>query len=234
MADTKGDSTNTPLMSQSGVGIHAKIAAVKKEMGAIKKEQVNDFAKWKFRGVDDVLQALTLAMDRVGVHTRTEIENHRVELSVVGNKYRVHATLLMSVWMCDSEDGAQVCIGMGAGEAIDTNGDKASNQAMAAAYKYAVTLGLSIPTDLPDSDHKAPDKDYIPEQEPAIPDPVSWVSEIEAKANAMCILDNASDLLRALYSMTKATDVDENLKNVALAHITRRGKEAKARLEGAV
>jgi hypothetical protein len=115
------------------------------DVEAIGKNRQNQEQRYKYRGIDDLYNALHPIFARHGVFITCDVvELHRTErttaagrpLNVVHGTYRVtfHA-----------EDGSTVSVTT-AGEAMDTS-DKATNKASSAALKYALMQTLLIPTE---------------------------------------------------------------------------------------
>ncbi len=124
------------------------ICAVSAELAkdGISKERNNQQQGYKFRGIDDCLNALAPLMASHGLviipecleRTVTERETRnggQLFYVVVRVKYRFYST----------EDGSTVDAYV-FGEAMDA-ADKATNKAMSAAYKYAVIQTFCIPTE---------------------------------------------------------------------------------------
>ncbi len=124
------------------------ICAVSAELAkdGISKDRNNQQQGYKFRGIDDCLNALAPLMASHGLviipecleRTVTERETRtggQLFYVVVRVKYRFYST----------EDGSTVDAYV-FGEAMDS-ADKATNKAMSAAYKYAVIQTFCIPTE---------------------------------------------------------------------------------------
>ena len=131
-------------------------------IGAIGKGQRNQSQGYSFRGIDDVLMRVgpVLAENHV-IPSVARIEDHKLESYTEntrdGKTRLVHRASLKMCVRFSAPDGSFV-ENWGVGEAIDYGGDKASNKAMSAAYKYAVFLGLCVPVkadDVADSDRDA-------------------------------------------------------------------------------
>lgn len=127
------------------------------EIGPIAKDRKNAGLNYRFRGVDDVLNAMHPAMVKLGISTEVKCHSLQSETTVedTGAKKRLvfRVLLLMDVAFI-ATDGSRITH-TAAGEGIDFASDKASNKAMSAAFKYACFLGLCIPVDdgtLADSD----------------------------------------------------------------------------------
>jgi len=114
----------------------------------IGKDKVNTLQKYKFRGIDDVYNALSTHMARVGLiivphySDRTVTERKTKE---GGNLFYV--TLQGVFSLHSSVDGSVFPATVQTyGEAMDSS-DKATNKAMSAAFKYAAMQLFCIPTE---------------------------------------------------------------------------------------
>lgn len=126
-------------------GIHEAILGVMGDIGAIGKDQKNQMQNYKYRGVDDVMNALQPALIKHGLYIvpsvleqereeRTNSKGNLLIYSVVTVKYTFYA-----------KDGSYI-ESVVTGEAMDS-GDKATNKAMSAAFKYACFQTFCIPTE---------------------------------------------------------------------------------------
>lgn len=135
--------------------IHQAINAVMKDVGAVGKNKKNDTQKYMYRGIDDVMAALAPAMQEHGIYVTPEVlEQAREEregrtskllYSIVKVKY--------TFWALDGSNVETVVMG----EGMDS-GDKATNKAMSAAFKYALLQTFCIPTEeMADSEQDSPE-----------------------------------------------------------------------------
>jgi hypothetical protein len=126
--------------------IHETIAAIMQDVPAISKDRKNTQGQgYSYRGIDDVMNALQplLAKHKLFVvpevleQQREERQNSKgnnLIYSIVRVKYTFYAV--------DGSNVSAVVIG----EAFDS-GDKATNKAMSAAFKYAMFQTFCIPTE---------------------------------------------------------------------------------------
>jgi len=136
--------------------IYKLLPRVMADVGAIPLGHRNKAQSYQFRSVYDVLNAVHPTLVRHGVSLGTSVENYQTAVereAKAGNQgerlvYR--ATLLLNVRL-SAPDGSSVTF-TAAGEGIDYGGDKATNKAMSAAFKYAMFLGLAIPIAPGDAD----------------------------------------------------------------------------------
>lgn len=134
-------------------GIFKALTDIMKETAAIGKDKTNTMQGYKFRGIDDVYNAVHPLFAKHGVFSVPQVLEEKTEerTSSKGNAliYRV----LRVKYTFFTSDGSFV-ESIVIGEGMDS-GDKASNKAMAVAHKYAILQILSIPT----NDDKDPEND---------------------------------------------------------------------------
>jgi hypothetical protein len=128
--------------------VYAAIAAVMGDLAktGISKDQTNTFDKYKFRGIDDVYNALAplLAKHKLLILPRV-LERHSEERTSKDNKAVFYITVVAEFDFVAAEDGSKHTV-RAYGEAMD-RGDKGTNKAMTAAYKYACFEAFCIPTE---------------------------------------------------------------------------------------
>lgn len=137
--------------------IYAAICGVMEDIGVVGKDNYNKDQKFKYRGIDAVMNALNPAMIKHKIFCVPEvIEQTREERSTKNG-----GTLIYSVcrvrYRFYTTDGSSVEVVV-VGEGMDT-GDKSSNKAMSVAFKYACFQTFCIPTENLMDD---PDKDTPP------------------------------------------------------------------------
>lgn len=138
--------------------IYAAIAGVIADVGYVAKDKVNRTQGFKFRSVDDVYNALHPALAKNKVFIVPRIMERKCE--VIG-KTKNGVDMVKVVCEIEftffAEDGSNIKAVI-IGEGLDT-GDKATNKAMAIAYKYACFQVFCIPTEelMDDPDHERPE-----------------------------------------------------------------------------
>lgn len=157
--------TNGPsnmLHVQPSVGmIYRKMSEVMREIGAVGKDQKNQAQGFKFRGIDQFVNALYPALTRHGVFMAPRALRHDQEIKEVvrsNGKSGVdkHVAIMME-YTFYAEDGSHVTVGPIPAEGLDS-GDKATNKALSAALKYALIQTFSIPTeDMAEADLESPE-----------------------------------------------------------------------------
>ena len=141
MQDEKGRTAgnNVPM-------IYKALAGVIADVGTVAKDRVNKQQGFKFRSIDDVYNALHPALAKNKVVIIPRVLERKCE--VVGKTQK--GTDMIKV-ICKVKFGFYAEDGSNEeaiiyGEGIDT-GDKATNKAMAIAYKYACFQVFCIPTE---------------------------------------------------------------------------------------
>lgn len=136
--------------------IYAAICGVMEDVGAVGKDNYNEQQRFKYRGIDAVMNALNPAMIKHKIfctpyvldqtrEERTTAKGGNLIYSVCRMRYRFYTT-----------DGSFV-EAIVVGEGMDS-GDKATNKAMAVAFKYACFQTFCIPTEnlMDDPDKETP------------------------------------------------------------------------------
>ena len=128
--------------------VYQAIGVVSHTMSAqgISKARNNTAQGYKFRGIDDVLNALSSALVAAGlVILPRVVERNVVERTTSKGGAIFYVTCKVEFDLVATEDGSRhtVCT---YGEAMDS-ADKATNKAMSAAYKYLALLVFCIPTE---------------------------------------------------------------------------------------
>jgi hypothetical protein len=141
--------------------IYRKMSDVMREIGAVGKDQKNTAQGFKFRGIDQFVNALYPALTRHGVFMAPRALRHDQEIKEVvrsNGKSGVdkHVAIMME-YTFYAEDGSHVTVGPIPAEGLDS-GDKATNKALSAALKYALIQTFSIPTeDMAEADLESPE-----------------------------------------------------------------------------
>lgn len=149
--------------------IYSAILNVMSDVGAIGKDKKNAQQGFKYRGVDDVMNALQPAMVKHGIFAVPYIVDHKREERTTGRG----GTLLYSIctvkYTFYAKDGSSV-EAVVIGEGMDS-GDKATNKALSAAFKYACFQTFCIPTEeMKDPDAETPPKSQKKEREHITPE----------------------------------------------------------------
>ena len=147
--------------------VYQCINAVQKRMSSegITKARKNQQQGYSFRGIDDVLNALSPVLADIGLCVLPRmISRDCVERQTKNGGALFYVTVEAEFDFVAAEDGSKHTIKT-FGEAMDS-ADKATNKAMSAAYKYAAILAFAIPTE-GDNDADALSHDVA--SKPAVP-----------------------------------------------------------------
>lgn len=144
-------------MSES---IYQAIAGVMQDVEAIGKNQKNQQQGFRFRGIDDVYNAIHPVFAKHGVFSTTNVVSEKTEERQTARGGNLIYRILTIEYTFFASDGSSVKETV-IGEGMDS-GDKAANKAMAIAHKYALLQLLCIPTE----DMVDPDSEV---QEPSVP-----------------------------------------------------------------
>ena len=121
-------------------------AAAKLSKEGIGKDRENMQQGYKFRGIDDVYNALAPILSAEGLCILPDVLSREVieRTSAKGNAL-FYVTVRVAFHFVSAEDGSSHVVTT-YGEAMDS-ADKATNKAMSAAYKYAAMQAFCIPTE---------------------------------------------------------------------------------------
>ena len=131
-----------------GIKVYQAINAVQAELSqtGIGKNQQNIQQRYSFRGIDDVLNAMAPLLARHNLVVMPHVlEREVIEKQTQRGGTLFYVTLKVQYDFVSSLDGSRHAITV-YGEAMDS-GDKATNKAMSAAYKYASIQVFCIPTE---------------------------------------------------------------------------------------
>lgn len=126
--------------------IYSKMLLVKKDIGSVGKDQKNSGQGWKFRGIDQFVNALHPILNKHGVGVLPEVVQHSEPKFVTNEKTGKTSkqTQITIKYTFFAEDGSTVSVIMPA-EGVDP-GDKGTNKALSAAFKYALIQTFCVPT----------------------------------------------------------------------------------------
>lgn len=129
----------------AGGEIFKAIPAIMGEINAVGKSKKSQQQGFMYRGVDDVMNAINPALVRHKVFIVPEVlEQKREDRQTARGASLIYSICKMRFLFC-AEDGSRV-EAVTVGEGMDS-GDKATNKAMAIAFKYACFQVFCIPTE---------------------------------------------------------------------------------------
>lgn len=142
--------------------IYKAMTAAMADIGAVGKEQTNQQQHFRYRGIDDAMNALYPVLAKHGLFLVPEVLEQNREERVTKSGGNLIYSILKVRYTMFASDGSSVSAVV-VGEGMDS-ADKSSNKAIAAAMKYAIFQMFCIPTeDFRDND---PDKETPPESKP--------------------------------------------------------------------
>lgn len=159
--------------------VYSAINAVQSELAkdGITKNRRNQQQGYNFRGIDDVYNAISPLMAKHGLCILPRILTRDVqERQTAKGGVLFYVTVEAEFDFVASEDGSKHTVRT-FGEAMDS-GDKATNKAMSAAYKYAAFQAFAIPTE-GDNDADAVTHDPVAPVRKITPTQGAWEAESE-------------------------------------------------------
>jgi hypothetical protein len=164
------------------VSVYQAISNVTAELArsGIGKTKRNTQQGFAYRGVDDVMQALAAALPKCGLVMLPRVTNRTERAAPSKSGGTIYTVILDVEWdLVSTVDGTLHTIVV-QGESMDS-GDKATNKALSAAYKYAAVLAFSIPLEgIEDADAHSPEAGAAPAVAPVTCAHSDWVWGIEA------------------------------------------------------
>ena len=135
--------------SFENLGVFNAINSVQRDIisaGGVSKNQRNHQQKYAFRGIDDMYNTLSPLLARHGlVIMPTVMDRVVVEKPSRNGGCLFYVTVKVKYTFISAKDGSHYDV-IVYGEAMDS-GDKATNKAMSAAYKYMAIQSFAIPTE---------------------------------------------------------------------------------------
>ena len=128
--------------------IHSQLVDAMRLVGAIGKDSSApaQMGGYRFRGIDALLNQLHPALITVGVHVVPELlSEERSDYTTRSNAVMFHSSVRVRFTFYSVLDGSSVAA-VAAGEGVDT-GDKATGKAITSAFKSAMWIVLSVPTE---------------------------------------------------------------------------------------
>lgn len=144
-------------MSEAGL-IYQLIPAAMADIGAVGKDKTNTSqgGGFRYRSIDATMSALKPILTKHCIFTVPEVMEQTREVKESFKGAKLNYSILKVRYRFCAQDGSYVEVTT-IGEGMDS-GDKASNKAMSAAYKYALFQLFCIPTEelLTDGDAENP------------------------------------------------------------------------------
>ena len=175
----------------------------------ISKARKNSQQGYNFRGIDDVLNALSSALVEAGLLILPRVISREVtERATSKGGALFYVTVEVEFDLVSAEDGSKHTVKT-YGEAMDS-ADKATNKAMSAAYKYLALLTFCIPTEAsPETDADFSTHEVAAAKPKPPADPRARAARIVAGVAGGDAVAAAEDLAR----------LDEKTLNAIWAHL---------------
>ena len=214
--------------------IYRSIAGVIADVGAVGKDKMNKQQGFKFRSIDDVYNALHPALAKNKVVIVPDILEREVEKLQTAKGTLMHHVTCTIKFTFYAEDGSSI-EAITVGEGMDS-GDKATNKAMAIAFKYACFQVFCIPTEeMKDPDGETPEPVApAPQFTPATAEQLHKINRFVDAYAEMCENANAVDIvnqLKKMYNFSGTSDISTELANKLIKQVEtwyKKRKEADA------
>lgn len=184
------------MNAQTTPGVYVAIASVMQDLAAngISKSRKNQQQGYNFRGIDDVYNALAPILSRHGLVILPRVlSREQTERTTAKGGVLFYTTVEVEFDLVARADGSLHTVKT-YGEAMDS-GDKSTNKAMSAAFKYAAMQAFCIPTE-GDNDADATTHEIRPSARPQ-PATRSLADRAEGLIDAINSAPNAEELEKA-------------------------------------
>lgn len=218
--------------TEKKMSIYEAISRCMEEIGAVGKDAVNKQQGFKYRGIDAVMNAINPALVKNHVFIVPEVlEQQRQERTTSKGAVLIYSICRIK-YTFYAEDGSSI-EAVTVGEGMDS-GDKATNKAMAIAFKYACFQVFCIPTEeMKDPDGETPDT-VNPQFVPATADQIRKLNEFIMAYAGMCDGTKESDVMNVLkekYHFKNTSEISTELADKLIEQVEawyRKKKEADA------
>lgn len=184
--------------------VQAELATI-----GITKDKRNQQQGYNFRGIDDVYNVISPLLAKHGLCILPRVLSREVtEKLTKSGGTMFYVAVEVEFDFVAAEDGSKHTVKT-FGEAMDS-GDKATNKAMSAAYKYAAFQAFAIPTE-GDNDADAYTHEVIPHRAPAPPPQPAQPKKLNAKQIEhikALIAETNADLPAFMQWLSKGAGVD--------------------------
>lgn len=177
-------------MSESIPAIYQALVAVAADLAkeGIAKDRANVEQRFKFRGVDDVMNALGPLLAKHGVIVMPEVLSDQNSTRLTKSGATLHVVhVRVSYLFVAAADGSSHPVII-TGEGMDM-ADKATAKALSAAYKYCMLQTFSVPVEgTPDADASGmPAEDWVAQGKAL----AGWVKEASTLAELVNLHNSA-------------------------------------------
>ena len=196
------------------MNIYESIAKCMEEIGAVGKDDVNKQQGFKYRGIDAVMNAINPALVKNRVFIVPEVLEQQRQERTTKNGTALIYSILRIKYTFFAEDGSHI-EAITVGEGMDS-GDKATNKAMAIAFKYACFQVFCIPTEeMKDPDEETPDPvNPMLQFVPATAEQLHSMNEFVMAYAGLCENTTESDVMQVLkkkYHFEHTSDISSDM-----------------------
>lgn len=194
-------------MSDRVPGVYLAILKAAEAIGkaGISKDHQNDQQKYRFRGIDDVLNSLSPILVSCGLCVLPNVVEHsKTEYQSKNGGTIFNVVLKVEFRIVCAMDGSVHTVTM-YGEAMDS-ADKATNKAASAAYKYMAIQTFCIPTE-GDNDADATTPEIAKRNNAPASKATKEFSDEEIAAKARALPSDIRSALSVNYSKQAAIDL---------------------------
>lgn len=186
--------------------IEEAVTAVMRDVHSVGKNEVNQAQKFKFRGVDAVVNALAPAMRKHGLFVVPVALNVSYDVKQSANGGQLQVCRATVEYVMHHNESDTTITGAVFAEAFDS-GDKATAKAMSVAYRTFLLQTFALPTD--DKDPDAETYEVKPKPDGAKAD--------QAKATIEAVIDGLEkattlEELNLLFDVARDAGVSETMK----------------------
>jgi hypothetical protein len=205
------------------MSIHAQLVAVTRRIAkeGIGKTRNNAQQGYKFRGVDEVMNAFAPILADEGLFLRPRFTERDVAERTTQKGTALFYVTVKGEFDFANESGETVTVGPFYGEAMDS-ADKATNKAMAVAFKYAMFQTFCVPLEgVTGGDADGTTHDDVqptPAQKIKPTDGVWEAMDADQQIGLQKIAADVMDIL------TDANEPDKNAREAAAYHHIKRQK----------
>jgi hypothetical protein len=187
--------------------VYGAICEAMNAIGVIGKGKTSDHGKFKFRGVDDAMNALAPVLRAHCLFISPRLVNvERTRLETKGGGGLMNTVVEVEYEFTSGADGSKHIVGPIPGEGMDT-GDKSTAKAMSVALRTMLLQVFMIPTEDRDPDHDV----YEVASTPGAP-PVPNGTRRAQHGDFDPWADSNPDLVRYYRSAIEATTTEDALK----------------------
>lgn len=196
------------------MNIYESIAKCMEEIGAVGKDDVNKQQGFKYRGIDAVMNAINPALVKNRVFIVPEVLEQQRQERTTKNGAALIYSICRIKYTFFAEDGSHI-EAITAGEGMDS-GDKATNKAMAIAFKYACFQVFCIPTEeMKDPNEETPDPvNPMLQFVPATAEQLHSMNEFVMAYAGLCENTTESDVMQVLkkkYHFEHTSDISSDM-----------------------